>query len=69
MISAWQSIFSYRIVNFWNSPSEPVVSALSLNYVKNRFDKHRTALKSPLHSAKLFSVGLDQSTGLRFTYD
>jgi len=43
--SVRQILFSYRIVNFWNSLPESVVTAPTLNCFKNRIDKHCIALK------------------------
>jgi len=43
--SVRQNFFSYTIVNFWNSLPESVVTAPTLNFFKNRFDKHCIARK------------------------
>jgi len=37
---ARQNFFSYRVVNMWNSLSEEVVNAPSVNSFKNRLDRH-----------------------------
>ena len=38
--SSKRRIFSYRVVNDWNSLPNEVVNAPSLNCFKNRLDKH-----------------------------
>jgi len=43
--SVRQNFFSYRIVNFWNSLPDSVVSAPSVNCFKHRFDTHCINLK------------------------
>jgi len=55
-------VLKFRIVNFWNSLPEDVVSAESVNCFKNRFDCHCQHLHYSANCEDFKSWG-DQSTG------
>ena len=51
--SSTQKFFKHRVVNSWNSLPEDVVSAPSLNALKNRLDKHWISHKYVIESQKI----------------
>jgi len=57
-----ENVLGYRIVNLWNSLSEDVVSAPTINSLKGRFDRHCLHLRySKTVKTSNFK---NQSTGL-----
>ena len=38
-VRGWANVLGFRIVNFWNSMSEDIVTAPTVNILKGRFDK------------------------------
>jgi len=57
------NVLGFRIVNFWNSLPEAIVTAPSVNSFKGRFDKHCAYLRYGT-DIDCISTEEDRSTGL-----